>query len=59
MPRMAKKIECDKNELRSLRKIIGSHTAKKRLVERATIILKSHDGLRIDQIARDMGTRPR
>lgn len=58
MPRIAERIECNQNELKSLKKIIASHTAEKRLVERATIILKSHDGLRIDQIARDMCTRP-
>lgn len=58
MPRIAAKIECTEIELDSLRKLIRSHTTEKRFVERATIILKSHEGLRIDQIAEDMNTRP-
>lgn len=58
MPRVAAKIECTEEELKAIKKLISSHTTEKRLVERAEIILRCHEGRRIDRIAEELDKRP-
>lgn len=58
MPRIAAKIVCTEMELKALKKLISSHTSEQRLVERAEIILRCHEGQRTDQIAEAFGKRP-
>src|SRR5580704_8574025 len=58
MPRVAAKIECTEEELKAIKKLISSHTTEKRLVERAKIILRCHEGQRTDRIAEELDKRP-
>lgn len=58
MPRIAPPIICSELELKALNKLIASHKSERRMVERARIILKCHEGMRTNEIAKELGTRP-
>jgi len=58
MSRVSPQIICSDEELKELRSWVKRHKTEKRMVERAKIILQCHEGMRNDEIAKELKTRP-
>lgn len=58
MPRISPEIICTEEELKQLRSWIRGHKTEKRLLDRAKIILKCHEGMQTKEIAKELKTRP-
>jgi transposase len=58
MARTAKRLACTEEEIAELNKIVNAHKSEQRMVRRAKMILLYNEGIRIKDIAEELGERP-